>query len=83
MLHWLLHVTGGDNGSGPFYLEWSGFLPDLTMLSLLGAALHHIGRHNCHVKGCLSIFTHLDPKVHAPACRRHHSYRHLRGRAAA
>jgi len=76
ILHALLHYTGGDNGSGPWYLELSGSVGDIP---LFAAAIVLIRKHNCHVKGCTSIITHTDPEVHAPACKRHHSLRHKRG----
>lgn len=68
------------HGNG--YQFWSGIGSDFGEVFLVGAAWTLIRKHNCHVKGCPSIVTHLDPHVHAPACRRHHSYRHRRGVAA-
>lgn len=80
IFHWFLHYTGSSNVSGPWYGFFSGFGSDLGELTLIGGAYVLIRRHNCHVKGCKSIITHLDPTVHAPACRTHHSHAHLRGR---
>jgi hypothetical protein len=80
VVHWLLHVTGGDNGSGGWYLEWSGFIAlVVTVVPIWVGIVVFIRHHNCHVDGCKSIRTSLDPKVHAPACRRHHSLGHLHG----
>lgn len=76
MWHFFLHYAGLDNASGAWYLWWSGIFGDVTVFA---AVLVIAKKHNCHVKGCKSIITHNDPDVHAPACRRHHSYRGLRG----
>jgi hypothetical protein len=68
---------------GPGYNFWSGiagsFATNWINPSLLLAAFVLLRHHNCHVKGCKSVITHTDPFVHAPACRRHHSLRHLHG----
>jgi hypothetical protein len=77
--HLFLHYTGSDNVSGPWYGFWSGFGSDLGELVLLGACWTLIRKHNCHVNGCWRVVTQHDPEVHAPACARHHSHRHLRG----
>lgn len=73
--HWLLHYTGGDNGSGPWYLELSGFVGDLVFV---GAGWGIVRKHNCHVKGCWRL-GHPDPDHGWPACRRHHSQAHKLG----
>jgi hypothetical protein len=82
---WLLHWTGGDNASGPIYLEWSGFVGNAAIvLAILGYPFGYFHRHNCHVVGCRKFLgTNLDPKVGAPACRDHHSQGHLCGRSHA
>jgi hypothetical protein len=67
------------HGNG--YQFWSGIAG--SFLTSLPGWLVAIGlmarKHNCHVKRCPSVITHHDPAVHAPACKRHHSHRHLRG----
>jgi hypothetical protein len=73
---WFEHLTGTDNGSGFWYLWWSGFFANATIYA--GAFLV-VRKHNCHVTGCKSVRTSNDPSVHAPACRRHHSLKHLHG----
>ncbi len=79
---WILHFTGGDNGSGAWYLELSGFVGDLlAVLPWMLAFWLALRHHNCHVDGCKSVHTSIDPEVHAPACRRHHSHGHLHGTA--
>lgn len=73
--HGILHFTGGDNGSGPWYLELSGFVGDvLAVVPWIAAFWLFLRHHNCHVDGCVSVRTSTDPAVHAPACRRHHSH---------
>jgi hypothetical protein len=80
VLLWLLHVTGGDDGSGAWYLEWSGFVSLVISVVPLWLGLFiFLKKHNCHVNGCRSVITHDDPAVHAPACRLHHSHRASRG----
>lgn len=71
--------------NGPGYNFWSGiagsfvssWLPNPSVLLVGFLWLRH---HNCHVDGCKSVRTSIDPLVHAPACRRHHSLRHLHGK---
>jgi hypothetical protein len=76
----IVHVTGGDNGGGVWYLELSGFVGDvLTVVPWFVAFWLVLRHHNCHVDGCRSVWTSTDPAVHAPACRRHHSLGHLHG----
>lgn len=79
-MHWLLHITGGDNGGGAWYLEWSGFIALVfEVLPIWAALIVLLRKHTCHVDGCHRFITHLDPEVHAPACGLHHSHRGLRG----
>lgn len=73
-----LHYFGIDNTSGPWYGFWSGFGSDLGEITLLGAVIAAYRHKNCHVKGCPRL-GHIDPAVHAPACKRHHSHGHLHG----
>lgn len=74
---WFKHLTGTDNGSGFWYLWWSGFFANAAIYGGLYVLLK---KHNCHVDGCKSVHTHNDPAVHAPACKKHHSYRDKRGK---
>ena len=76
--HWFLHYTGADNPSGPWYGFWSGFGSDFGEVTIFGGLGLMWKHHNCHVKGCPRL-GHIDPAVHAPACRKHHSLRHKRG----
>lgn len=72
MFHWLLHVTGADNVSGPWYGFWSGFGSDLGEATIIGAVIAAARHRNCHVKGCWRL-GHPDPEHGFPACRHHHS----------
>lgn len=61
MLHWLSHLLGLDNASGPLYLWWSGSGPDLLQLieymGLAGLWYYH---HICHEEDCHRYGRHLD-----------------------
>lgn len=54
---------------GDGYQFWSGVGSGSPLFVIMGAWWHH---HNCHVRGCYRI-GHIDPDVHHPACRHHHS----------
>ena len=64
MLRFLAHVLGLDNGSGRWYLWWSGFGSDLGELTIVLVIYHHL---NCHQSGCWR------PARHATGgyCRKH------------
>lgn len=73
MIHWLLHVTGIDTQSSPFYDFWSGIGPVIFgQLPILGAIIIHTKQKNCHVKGCWRLGQ-PDPLHGWPACKKHHS----------
>jgi hypothetical protein len=55
LLWWVLHLTGSDNLSGPWYGFWSGFGSDLGELAIVGGLVSLYWRHNCHVKRCWRI----------------------------
>lgn len=67
MLHFLLHWTGGDNGTGPIYLEWSGFVGQLSLFVGIGL---FIWKHNCHRHGCWRFSKHTHQGT--PYCTKHH-----------
>lgn len=75
---WEQFLHPGKLGPGGGYWFYSG----IFALSYLGGLLALIGglyrHHNCHVDGCRKL-GHLDPAIHAPACRVHHSLGHLHG----
>lgn len=69
MTHWLSHFLGLDNGSGPFYLWWSGFGANFGEITLITTALVWAKHHNCHTRGCYRLGHPHDGQVW---CRRHH-----------
>lgn len=76
-MHWLTHFTGGDNGTGFPYLEWSGFLSIWIppLLSSLAFAAVYARHHNCHARGCMRLGRF--PAVEGGGwayCRRHHAH---------
>lgn len=83
-LHELLRpgATGPHGG----YWFWSGIGSDFGEVTLIGVILSVAAgfyrHHECHVDGC-RLPGHLDPKVQAPACPKHHSLGHLRGKSHA
>lgn len=67
-----LTFLGVTNGSGRWYLWWSGFFANVTIFS---AVIIFYRKHNCHVHSCLRLGSH--PAVDANGvqhivCRRHH-----------
>lgn len=72
--HWLawrfgMGISPVPQGTGWPYQLLSGFVPALTVLSLLGAILGTYHLHNCHKGGCWRIGKH---KVNGtPWCSRH------------
>lgn len=79
MWHWLSHHLGMDNGSGGYYLWWSGAGSDLSEVALLGAAAGMLHQWNCHERGCWRVgrmVTVEENGHHFRRCRRHHEVRH-------
>lgn len=74
--HWLLHYTGSDNVSGPWYGFWSGFGSDLSEVALVGAMLGMLRKHNCEVHRCWRLGRHTTAAGHK-VCRKHHPDGHL------
>lgn len=80
LLHWLaqfLHPGRASHGGSEWF--WGGIGSDVQEVAVIGGVYAMLRHHNCHVDGCLRL-GHRDPTVEAPACRRHHSHRHLRGK---
>lgn len=67
MWWWVGHVLGLDDASGPWYLLWSGIFGDV---SLFGAAIVVVRKHQCHVRRCWRVGRH--PAGQFVVCRRHH-----------
>lgn len=62
----LLSVTG-TNGSGRWYLWWSGIVGDI---GLFGGGWLLYRKHNCHVHRCWRASRHITPEGHA-ICHSH------------
>lgn len=76
---WLqfLHILGVDNASGQWYLFWSGFVGDVTILfAILVAPYIQWKRHMCQVQHCWRFGRHSfhDPDEHVvrQLCWKHH-----------
>lgn len=70
--HWLAHVFGLDNLSGPLYGFWSGLGSDLGELPMLGAAVTLARRHNCHYPRCARIGRFPVEGTPWTVCAKHH-----------
>lgn len=68
-LLWFLGVYPVPAGTSAMYQLWSGLIPALTVLTLLGAlaSMYHV--HNCAADGCWRIGRHRIGG--APWCNRH------------
>lgn len=71
VLNAIAHFFGLDNGSGVFYLFWSGVCGDLF---LVGAGYALWRKHNCHVKHCWRIQWRSVPGTDHTVCRKHHPH---------
>ena len=69
VLNWFLHTFGIDNGSGAWYLFWSGIVGDLALFGTLFVLLRRL---NCHAAGCWRIGIHHVVGTPFVTCRRHH-----------
>lgn len=75
-MHALVHILGLDNGSGYWYLFWSGSAADISELAILAGLFSIYRRHQCEVVGCLRLGRHRTAARHV-VCRRHHPDDHL------
>ncbi len=67
-----LTFLGVTNGSGRWYLWWSGIFGNLTIFA---AVILFYRKHNCHVHTCLRLGSHKAVDVNGVehiVCRRHH-----------
>lgn len=78
-MSWFLHAADWCSLNGRGYQFWSGIGSGSPILA---AVIYGYRRHNCHVKRC-PFPGHIDPEHGHPACKRHHSRRHLLGVAQA
>jgi hypothetical protein len=65
--HWLSHFIGADDGTGFWYLFWSGFISDVGLLGIVGTTLR---RHKCEVHRCWRMGRHGTAAGHT-VCRHH------------
>ncbi len=72
MSGWIEHVLGLDNGSGSWYLWWSGIGADFQELALLGVVIGLYRQHNCHARGCWRLKRHAVEGTPFVVCRKHH-----------
>lgn len=71
-MSWLLHFSGVDNGSGRWYLWWSGFGANFQEYALIGAVVLLYRRHNCHVHRCWRVGRYPVEGTGYVVCRAHH-----------
>ena len=67
-----LTFLGVTNGSGRWYLWWSGIFGNVTIFA---AVIVFYRKHNCHVHTCLRLGSHKAVDVNGVehvVCRRHH-----------
>ena len=55
---WFLGVYPVPSGTSAMYQLWSGFMPALTVLTLLGSAASFYHLHNCHQRRCPRLGKH-------------------------
>lgn len=68
-MHWLEVMLGLRDASGPWYLWWSGFFPDVTVFVGVVAIYRKV---NCHTKGCWRLALHRVDGTPFVTCRLHH-----------
>ena len=56
---------------GDGYQFWSGIGSGSPLVAGVFILLH---KHNCHIKGCLRLQWHADPKTGHPVCKKHHPH---------
>jgi len=71
MRGWTGSVTNSNGTSYDDYQAYSGIIPALAILTLLGAAAQALRHHNCHVKGCLRMGHPVEGTPYV-ACHKHH-----------
>lgn len=71
-MHWLAHLLGLDDESGPFYAFWSGAGGDLALVTLPFTGYVLWRKHSCHVDWCWRVGRHRVEGTQWMVCRRHH-----------
>jgi hypothetical protein len=72
LFRWVLHYTGSDNVSGPWYGFFSGFGSDLGEITLVGAVVAFYWKHTCHVGGCWRLGRLKVEGSEWTVCHKHH-----------
>lgn len=70
-MHWFMHVSGLDSGTGTAYLFWSGIGSDITELGLIGALIGVYRKHSCHVRHCWRLGRAMVDGTPYCTCRKH------------
>jgi hypothetical protein len=68
----LLTFLGTTNGSGRWYLWWSGMFGNLTIFAAMALFYR---KHNCHIHRCLRLGHHVAKDaggIEHLVCKRHH-----------
>jgi len=69
IVNWFLHTFGMDDGSGAWYLFWSGIVGDLALFGTLFVLARRL---NCHAAGCWRLGIHRVVGTPYVTCRKHH-----------
>ncbi len=69
LVNWALHTFGLDDGSGAWYLFWSGVCGDLFIIGAVITMYRHL---NCHADGCRRLGLHPVHGTSFKVCRKHH-----------
>jgi hypothetical protein len=67
----IAHILGLDNGSGGWYLFWSGFGANFSVVTVSGAMLGILRKHNCEIHGCWRLGRHTSQISGHTVCRKH------------
>lgn len=67
--HIILHYLGLTNGSGYWYLLWSGIFADVTIFAAAAGLYRH---HNCHTAGCWRLAKFPVEGTPFKVCMTHH-----------
>ncbi len=71
-MHWLAHILGLDDLSGPWYGWWSGAGSDLSEVAIIGGMASIVRRHNCHAHRCWRVGRLPIEGQPWTVCRKHH-----------
>lgn len=69
---WFIGVNPVPDGTSVMYQLWSGFIPALTVLTLIAGVIQLYRRHNCAQHRCWRIGRHPAANGTLITCRKHH-----------